>query len=81
MIIPDYSDNPGLSLTMNFIQKIRNQPKYIKKTILWSITIIFALILASLWIYLSGRGIRNFNKQSVIDGLNLPKIENFNINE
>ncbi|MDP2910645.1 MAG: hypothetical protein Q8N58_02580 [bacterium] len=66
---------------MNFIQKIRNQPKYIRKIILWSITIIFGLILIGLWIYLSGKSVRNFNKQSVINGLNLPKIENFNTNE
>jgi len=78
VIIRDYH---SLSLTMNFIDKIRNQPKYIRKIILWSITIIFGLILMGLWIYLSGKNVRNFNKQSIIDGLNLPKIENFNTNE
>jgi len=66
---------------VNFIQKLQNQPVYIKKIIIWSITIIIGLILAGLWFYFSYNNVRNFNKQSVIEGLNFPKIENLNINE
>lgn len=66
---------------MNFLNKLRNQPVYIRKIILWSTVIVVALILAGLWFYFSYNNVRNFNKQSVIEGLNFPKIENLNINE
>jgi len=66
---------------VNFLNKLRNQPVYIRKIILWSTVIVVALILAGLWFYFSYNNVRNFNKQSVIEGLNFPKIENLNINE
>ena len=60
---------------MDILNKLQNQPKHIKKIILWITVIIVALILGSWWIYSSYWKINNFKKEEFIKELELPKFE------
>jgi amino acid permease len=57
---------------VSFIKKLQAKPKKERKIILWSIVIILALILGSLWIYSSYKNIESFKKRNIIDELNIP---------
>lgn len=60
---------------MNFLEKLRNQPEHIRKLILWTIVIIIALILGSLWIYNSYQSIKNFQPKEFIEQQWIKNIE------
>ncbi len=60
---------------MNFIERLRKQPEYIRKIILWSIIVIVGLGLAAWWINLSRRKIKEFNKEKFIEKINLPSFK------
>lgn len=60
---------------MDFLNKLQNQPKHIRKIILWVIVIIVALILAIWWIYNSFWKLKNFKEEEFIKELNLPAFE------
>ena len=57
---------------MSFIKKLQAKPKKERKIILWSIVIVLALILGTLWIYSSYKNIDNLKKRHIIDELNIP---------
>ena len=44
-----------------------------RKIIVWAITIIIGLILASAWIYTLYINMQNFNSSEVIEDLNIPE--------
>ena len=60
---------------MNFINKLRNQPEYIRKIILWSIVVIIALGLSIWWIHGSYWRIKKFPKEEFYEKVNLPNFE------
>lgn len=66
---------------MNFLDKLRKQPKHIRKLILWITVVILGLILAVLWINSSYKKIQELKSQNVIEELNLPKLEIPAVNE
>ena len=66
---------------MNFLDKLRKQPEYIRKFMLWSIVIILGLILTAIWINGSYKKIQKLKSENIIQELNLPKIEMPAINE
>jgi amino acid permease len=57
---------------VSFIKKLQAKPKKERKIILWSIVIILALILGTLWIYSSYKNVENLKKRNIIDELNIP---------
>ncbi len=60
---------------MNFLDKIRKQPEYIRKLILWITVVILGLILAVLWINSSYKKDQKLKSQNIIQELNFPEIE------
>jgi len=62
-----YADN------MKFIDKLRNRPMRDRKIIVWAVTIIIGLILASAWIYTLYINMQNFNSSEIIEDLNIPE--------
>ena len=60
---------------MSFLKKIQQQPEYVKKLILWTITIIIGLGLIFFWYWNSYRGIREFSKEKFIKNLNFPSLK------
>ncbi len=66
---------------MNFLDKLRKQPKHIRKMILWITVIILGLILSVLWINGSYKNIQELKLENIIQELNLPKSETPKINE
>jgi len=66
---------------LNFLDKLRKQPEYIRKFMLWSIVIILGLILTAIWINGSYKKIQKLKSENIIQELNLPKIEMPAINE
>lgn len=66
---------------MDFIKKLRKQPKHVRKFILWSAVIILGLILVVIWINSSYKKIQKLKSQNIIQELNLPKLEMPVINE
>lgn len=66
---------------MDFLKKLQNQPRHIRKLILWLIVVIVALTLAAWWIHSSYWKIRKFPEEKIIEELSLPEIEIPTINE
>jgi len=60
---------------MDFLKKLQNQPKHVRKIILWVIVIIVALGLASWWIRSSYWKIKKFPAEEFIKELELPKFK------
>ena len=60
---------------MNLLDKLRKQPIYIRKIILWITIIILGIILGYLWIYSSYKNIENFKKQNIMENIELPELE------
>jgi hypothetical protein len=60
---------------MNFLKKIQQQPEYVRKLILWAITIIIGLGLIIFWFWSSYRGMRGFSKERFIQNLNFPSLK------
>ncbi|MFH1656661.1 MAG: hypothetical protein ABH956_02710 [Candidatus Nealsonbacteria bacterium] len=60
---------------MEFINKLRNQPKYIRKIILWSVMIFISIFLFILYIFNISNKIKNIKEDEIIDQLNLPYLE------
>ncbi len=60
---------------MSFLDKLRRQPEYIRKLILWAIIIIIGLGLLVWWIHSSYWKIKKFPKEEFIKGMNLPNLE------
>ena len=60
---------------MNFLDKLRKQPKHIRKLILWIVVVVLGLILVVLWINSSYKKIQELKSQDVIEELNLPNLE------
>ncbi|MBU2544988.1 hypothetical protein KKC65_00825 [Patescibacteria group bacterium] len=58
---------------MKFIDKLRNRPMRDRKIIVWAVTIIIGLILASAWIYTLYINMQNFNSSEIIEDLNIPE--------
>ncbi len=51
---------------MNILNKLRGQPKHIRKVILWVVVIIVGLVLAVLWIHNSYQEIKNLQSKEII---------------
>jgi hypothetical protein len=60
---------------MDFIKKLQNQPIRVRKTILWSAMIVIGLGLLILWGWSFSKRVKEFKKEEVIEGLNLPALE------
>ena len=60
---------------MNPLDKLRKQPKHIRKLILWIVVVVLGLILVVLWINSSYKKIQELKSQDVIEELNLPNLE------
>jgi len=52
--------------TLDFLNKLRSQPKHIRKIILWVVVIIVGLVLAVLWIHNSYQEIKNLQLKEII---------------
>jgi len=50
---------------VDFLDKLRNKPRYIRKIILWVTVIIVALILGSWWIFNFYWKIKKFPKEEI----------------
>ncbi len=50
---------------MKFVDELRQKPEKERKIILWTILIILALILGSLWIYISYKSIKDFKPPEI----------------
>lgn len=57
---------------MDFLKRFQKQPIHVRKLILWIIVIIVAFILGSWWVYSSLLKIKEFSKEGLIKGVNLP---------
>lgn len=66
---------------MGFLDKLRALPEYQKKVILWTIVVIFALIVFILWIDKKIKDIKSFNVKEAIRRLDLPKMPEVEIPE
>jgi len=67
---------------VDFINKLRQKPRRVRKQILWTTIIILGLILVALWIYNIYTSIEKLKSENIIEDLNLldfkeklPKIE------
>jgi len=58
---------------VSFLDKLQNRPMRDRKIIVWAITIIIGLILASAWIYTLYINMQTFNSSEVIEDLNIPE--------
>jgi len=66
---------------VDFLKKIQDKPLHTRKLILWTIVIIVALILTTIWINSSYKQIQELKSQNIIQELNIPKMEMPAINE
>jgi len=76
---------------MSLLDKIRNQPEYIRKIIVWFVVIIFGLILLFFWLKVVSSKIKEVEKEDFLgktdfseikDGFkNIPKIEILELTE
>ena len=60
---------------MNFLEKIQNQPKDIRKIILWTIVVILGISLFVWWIKSIDLRMRGLQKEKFIEELNLSSSE------
>jgi len=60
---------------LKFVKKLQNQPEHIKKVILWTTIIVIGLGLIFWWIINVEKSIKEFQKEKLIEGLNLPRLE------
>jgi len=60
---------------MDLLKKIQQQPKYVRKLILWTITIIISIGLIVLWVWFSYQKIREFPKRQFMKNLNIPSLK------
>jgi len=66
---------PFVKLMLSFVKKLQNQPENIKKIILWSIIIVIGLGLLTIWILNFRQKIKEFKKEDLIKGFNLPNFQ------
>ena len=59
----------------NFLKKLQNQPKYIRKIIFWTIIIIVSLFLGFWWIKNFQGKLKHFQGQGFIEELSPPSFE------
>jgi len=59
---------------MKFLKNLQNKPERVRKTILWIMVIIIALILAILWIYNSSQRIKQFPTEEFMKKIEIPHI-------
>jgi len=60
---------------LNFLDKLRKQPKHVRKMILWITVIVLGLILAVLWINSSYKKIQKLKSENIIQELDFPSVE------
>ena len=60
---------------MSFLKKLQEQPRYIRKIILWAIVIIIGIIFLAVWVRNSQARLRNFQLEGFKEQLKLPSLE------
>ncbi|MCD6528109.1 hypothetical protein J7K44_00480 [bacterium] len=60
---------------MNFLKKIQSLPKYIREIIFWVIIISLSAGLLFLWVKSTKRKLKNFQREEVIEKLNIPQLK------
>jgi len=60
---------------MSFFKKIQNLPEEKRKIILWSIVIIFSLVLFSLWFQILKQRLNQIEKEKIKEQLKIPQLE------
>jgi len=62
--------------TLDFLNKLRNQPEHIKKIILWATVVIIGLIMLVLWwFFIFQKTIKSFNSEKLKENFNIQGLE------
>ncbi|MEK7519395.1 MAG: hypothetical protein AAB565_01225 [Patescibacteria group bacterium] len=59
---------------MGFLERLQKLPESRRKTILWSIIIIIAILFALIWLKNIKKSLENFPKAGVLKNIELPQI-------